>query len=209
MFSKSENFIYIEIWKSGSRSIVAALKKYEYKLERHKKIVNKFSNLIINDNIFTIPKKHATANDYLNYFGKEKYSEFFSFTFSRNPFSQQVSYFHYMKEQKNHFQHEIIKDMTFDEYIRWRCKNDVQLQKQFVVDGTGKNIVNFIGKLENIESDLKDVAKSLNIEYTLEHLNKTNHRDYREYYSSYSEELIREHYRDDFEFFKYSKNIAE
>ena len=36
-----------------------------------------------------------------------------------------------MKEQKNHFQHEIINNLDFNEYIDWRVNEDFQLQKKF------------------------------------------------------------------------------
>ena len=207
MFSNDKKFIYIEKYKCGSRSIVDAIREYNSDFNFFKIYLNKIIKKISSKEIYNFPKKHATAYEYLEYFGPKKYNEFFKFAFSRNPFDIQVSLFHFMKEQKDHFQHEIIKGMSFDEYILWRCKEDRQLQKNFVVDSEGNIIVDFIGKLENINQDLNTVAKKLNLNYQLQHINRSNHMPYQEYYSKKTEDLIIDHFYEDFELFDYPKKI--
>lgn len=207
MHSNDKKFIYIESFKTGSRSIVEALDEYRSDFNYFKIYLNKITRKINSKELYNFPKKHAKASEYLDYFGAKKYNKFFKFTFSRNPFDIQVSYFHFMKERKKHWQHEIVKDMSFDEYILWRCKEDRQLQKNFVVDSEGNIIVDFIGKLENINQDLNTVAQKLNLNYQLKHINSSSHKQYQEYYNKKTEDLIIDHFYEDFELFDYPKKL--
>ena len=207
MHSNTKNFIYIETFKTASRSVVEALSEYNSDFMISKIYLNKIARKLKMKEFYNFPTKHSKAYEYLDYFGYKRYSEFFKFTFSRNPFDIQVSYFHYMKGQPNHSQYDIIKDMSFEEYILWRCEKDRQLQKDFVVDVDGNIIVDFIGKLENINEDLNTVAKKLNLNYELGHINRSIHKKYQEYYNKKTEDLIVDYFYEDFELFDYPKKI--
>ena len=124
---------------------------------------------------------HTNAKEYKDFLGHD-YDNFFTFTFVRNPFDWQVSMYFFMKEQKNHFQHEIINNLDFNEYIDWRVNEDFQLQKSFVIDENNELIVDFIGKLENIDRDFNYVQERLNIKTNLPHVNKSKHKPYYEYF---------------------------
>jgi len=206
MLSKSKKFIFIEIYRSGSRSVIKAIDEYEYKENFYEKLTKK-ANSITNSYTFKeLPGKHSTYKEYLLYLNK-KYYKYYSFAFSRNPYSWQVSMFHYMKEQVNHPQHEIIKKFTFDEYISWRCNFDFNLQSNFIFDEQDKLQISFLGKLENINNDFADVCKTINIDNKLPHINESKHVEFKNYYSSKSEKLISKFYEKDFDLLKYQKKL--
>lgn len=206
MFSKNNKFIFIEIYRSGSRSVVKALEKYQYNETVLKKITRNINKNLNSSYFKELPPKHSTYEEYLNFFGK-KYNNYFSFAFSRNPFSWQVSIFHYMKEQVNHPQHNIIKNFSFDEYIYWRCNEDHDLQNKFVFDKNKNLKISYLGKLENINNDFKFVCKELNIKNELKHINQTKHSNYRSYYSTLSEKMILKYYEEDFDLLGYPKKL--
>lgn len=65
-------------------------------------------------------------------------------------------------------------------------------------------LMDFIGKMENIEADFAHVCEHLGIRNTLRHLNKSEHRDYRSYYNEETKALVARTFRDDIETFGYS-----
>tara|TARA_B100002052_G_scaffold267311_1_gene265121 strand:+ start:14 stop:355 length:342 start_codon:yes stop_codon:yes gene_type:complete len=112
-----------------------------------------------------------------------------------------------MKEQKNHFQHNIINKLNFDEYIDWRVNEDFQLQKSFVIDENNELIVDYIGKLENIQKDFNYIQDRLNIQTNLPHVNKSKHNPYYEYFNKKTSNMIIEAFEEDFDFFGYEKKL--
>lgn len=207
MYSKTKKFIYIDIWKTASRSLVKALSPFASQHPYSKKIINKVLKSFNFPEFYTFPGRHSKAIDYLNFFGEKTYNNYYKFTFVRNPFDIQVSLYHYMKMDKNHFQHELIKNLNFDQYIEWRCEKDPQLQKQFVVDYNNNVAVDFIGKYEQLNADFNIIINKFNLNTKLEHINKSQHLEYSEYYSKQSEKMILEVFNDDFELFNYKKSL--
>ena len=68
--------------------------------------------------------------------------------------------------------------MNFDNFVNWKINNELVLQKTFVVGDDGQLIVDYVGKLENIENDFKKIIQKIGITTTLPHLNKTIQKKY-------------------------------
>ncbi|RMF91729.1 MAG: sulfotransferase, partial [Nitrospinota bacterium] len=133
------------------------------------------------------------------------YDRFFSFAFVRNPWDWQVSLYFYMLKTRDHFQHRLIHSMQgFEEYIRWRVREDRHLQKDFVTDEAGNLLVDFVGKYENLEQDFAQVCARIGIQAALPHLNQSGHRNYREYYNERTRNLVYDAFKEDIEFFHYT-----
>jgi len=150
---------------------------------------------------------HIRADDYRNYLGDE-FDDYFTFTFVRNPFDWQVSLYQFMREKRSHPQHSLMLSMSFKEYIKWRCTEEPEHQTFFILDDRDKNLVNFIGKFESLENDLKKVCELNGLKMKqLEHLGPSNRKDYREYYDSESQKLLVKTFKKDFEFLDYSTDL--
>lgn len=106
-----------------------------------------------------------------------------------------------MRQTPSHFQHNLIVPMTFDEYIEWRVTEDRRLQKEFVVDENGKQIVDFIGRYEQLSQDFQYICYVVELDATLLHMNKSLRRDYRTYYNERTRRLVEEHFKEDLDFF--------
>ena len=105
----------------------------------------------------------------------------------------------YMKNATGHPQHNLINKMSFNEYIEWRCLNEVTFQKDYLVDNNGKLIVDFIGRYENLLLDIRKIEKQSGLIFNLPHLNRSNHENYLKYYNKSSKDLIYKYFKKDFE----------
>ena len=148
---------------------------------------------------------HTTAAYVKRIFPDEVYEDAFKFAFVRNPWDWQISLYHYMKQEPNHYQHDFINNMkSFEEYLYWRINEEKHLQKEFVTDENGEIIVDFIGKLENIDSDLKNICDKLNLNVSLQHENKSKHENYKTYYTDKTRDMVYEAFKEDIELFDYT-----
>jgi hypothetical protein len=119
------------------------------------------------------------------------FKQYYTFAFVRNPFSWQVSLYHYMKQNKDHYQHELIENMTdFEEYIEWRVSEDKHLQSEFITDEKGNIIVDYVGKVENIEDDFNNICENIGLQANLPHKNASSHKHYEHYYNDKTRRLI-------------------
>ncbi len=163
-FSKVKKFLFLHIYKTAGSSVRRALFPYASKsqiliqLINHALIINR-SPIRFRRNIYIY---HPTALDLINEFGREKYNEFFSFSFSRNPLSQQLSLFKYVREKRQMNQHTDLRKFDFDDFLNWRINYDIDLQSKYT-HASGKKLINYIAKYESIDMELKIIANKLGI----------------------------------------------
>lgn len=217
LISYKYKFIFIHNYKVAGSSISLALKDFALQnpttnntlntLIEQQSILGYFLNKIANKrSIFPSFNSHDKAFEIKQKLPRNIWNDFFKFGFVRNPWDWQVSLYHFMLQDKNHFQHRLIKKMkSFEEYIEWRVNEDKHLQKEFFTDEKDNLIVDYIGKLEYLGRDFHDVCKKIHIppKIKLPHINKSKHKSYRGYYNDYTRELIAKHFKEDIELFNY------
>ena len=180
MISHEYKFIFIEVPKTGSttiRSIIGRPKKPHLDiLQIKKKVTNK------------------------------QFNQYFKFGFVRNPWDRAVSLYNRNEgiELKN--------KMSFVDFIKWHnyatdtCIHPSQKKYQldFFTDSVGELLVDFIGKLENLQEDFNTICDKIGIpKQELPHKNKSKHKHYTEYYDEETKQIIAEKYAKDIEYFNY------
>ena len=206
IYSKRFRFLFVHVYKTAGRSIESALENFLKKrsLGIYNKLLNRAYSEYKAHEFANSVNPHASAACIRNELGAEEWNKLFSFAFVRNPWDMQVSLYNFMLKDKTHFQHDLISSMSsFDEYIEWRCSNNVKLQKKFVCDNKGNLLVDFLGKFENLTKDFEYINKRVNMDEELPHLNLSNATDYRSYYNNATREKIETHYAEDIDFFNY------
>ena len=206
LYSVSHRFIFVRYGKAGSQSIRAVLRRYQpfYRKNRYVEYALRKTAGFWPEKFRIVPV-HANAQFIREKIGHEVFDSFFTFGFIRNPWDYAVSQYFYILRRKDHPSHnEVSQFKTFDEFIEWHVVNQKRSMKDFHSDENGNIIVDFIGKFENLNEDFEYVTQKIGLKgLTLPHLNKTNHRDFRTYYTDYSAELIAKHYKEDIAFFGY------
>lgn len=191
------NNCYIRINKSGSHSILRWLEE------------NKISW-----NKFEIMKEQDYSKDRL--YKAIDSSDLKFFTIFRDPWKRAVSSYTHQFFKTTQIKKDFIKQVplcTFKEFLKMPFEEmtDFQYfhsipQHDFITDKNGNiDYLDHIGKLEEFSTTLK-YFKSLGYEIKktyLEQENRSNWKNYRDYYDDESVELVRNRYKKDIELFNY------
>ena len=194
ILSENHKFAYIAIPKTGTTSVHRA-----------------FSNLD-DDTLFIEGKNHNQKGRVNEFIYKhirainlktqiENFDKYFKFTFVRNPYDRFVSwiYYHYHRHDKIKLHKHSFKELVSEcpEYI-WDC------QFSFVFSEDNKNLMNFVGKLENFQEDFNTICDKIGIpRQEIPHTNKSKHKHYTEYYDDETREIVAQRFAKDIELFGY------
>lgn len=154
--------------------------------------------------------QHATIHQVNNIYSGDL-SEYFKFGFVRSPWSRAVSDFIWLRRDQR-------IDGTLADYllvqdgfkkIKKRQKKVYRLdhtlpQHEFLFDKNGTQLVDFIGRFENLQQDFNTVCDKIGIpRQQLPHTNKSKHKHYTKYYDEKTKQIVAEKYAKDIEYFGY------
>jgi len=116
---------------------------------------------------------HYYATDY-RFADKRKFSEYFTFSFVRNPVDRFLSAYYFLKsgrgtrQDTSFFNRELSRFTSIDSVVgEWLDERSVYFWPHFVpqvdylTDSNGSVIVDFVGKVESFERDFNIIATSL------------------------------------------------
>ena len=203
LISRKYAFIFIHIYKNAGTSITQALLPFavnEWEQKAHiilKKIgISYFDQQPYDD--------HLTASELVSRIGKSFFDKYFSFAIVRNPWDWQVSLYTYMLKNTKHYQHELITGFNgFDEYIEWRCTQEVGYQRDFVYSEDGELLVDFVGRFEHLEDDFQHICSQIGISTSLPKSNVSNTKPYQDFYNEKTKELVKLTFEPDISTFNY------
>ncbi len=208
ILSNQKKFIFIHNYKVAGTSITNSLKKFSSPNFKNPGYFDDIKFLSLFFSKFRVPQfaTHITASELKEQLPEKIFDEYFKFGFVRNPWDWQVSLYSYILKIKNHRRHDLVKSMeSFDEYIDWRVHKGLNLQKDFFYK-KDECIVDFIGKMENIEKDFQTICEKVNIVAELLHLNASRKdSNYLKFYSKKSIELVSQAFAEDIKLFGYVK----
>lgn len=137
----------------------------------------------------------------------EVWNEYKKIVIIRNSWDWQMSLLFFMKGAKSHHQHNIVKDMTINEYLEWR-KSDIHQQLEFIMDEEGKEcIVDKIIRYDHLYDDTVAFFQeycNLDISDKLpeKRVNASKRdQDYRVYYDEEGKKMLEEMHKPDIDYF--------
>ena len=188
-------------------------------------LLNPYSDIKSCGDRQTICYHHIPAKKMKYYFDerKQNWNEFFKFTTVRNPWDRKLSTFAYLKRKANEFKNAdkgwdpswfVEKTLKIDaecdnfkQYLRKYCEPNKKRNRQvdLVLDNEGNNMLDFVGKVENLEHDVKYAFKQIGLpEPKLIHRNKSDHKPYTDAYDEqWMIDKVAERYADDINHFDY------
>jgi hypothetical protein len=206
--SYRHRYIFIHVYRTGGQSVTKALAPYSTLsrgrlarvpiLRRHE--LARLHKLRHHN------YGHISASELRAALPAEQFDSFFKFAFVRNPWSWQVSVYHYVRQRPDHPFHSawLSAFRSFEHYLDWRVNTaGPELQSHFLCDDAGELLVDFVGHHETMEDDFATICSRIGIACSLPHRNRSEHRDFREYYSPDTRALVAEAYKGDIERFGY------
>jgi chondroitin 4-sulfotransferase 11 len=169
---------------------------------------------------------HSTALSMKKFFDKNNWpwNDYFKFTFTRNPFDMEVSQYFYTQkrvdefnalseeeqnslsatDQESIFFYKKWYKKSFKEWLaRWEYTYNLR-SSDYTHDKKYCNLLDFIGKCENLQEDFNAVCDKIGIpQQQLPHKNKSKHKHYTEYYDDETRQIVAEKYAKDIEYFGY------
>lgn len=135
---------------------------------------------------------------------------FFKFTFVRNPWDRLVS-FYFNAREKLARTYPQMQSVDFDGMLRLLDRNVewvrelhvVRPQREFIRDGNGELLADFVGRFERLPGDFAHACARAGIEPVLPKKNASSHGPYAGYYSDWSRGFVSGRYREDIEEFGY------
>jgi hypothetical protein len=205
--SRQHGFIYIHVPRTGGESIVAALRPFvdepPVPFAGRVPVIRK----LYRDALYQLRERrygHIHAKELKAGMRDGFFDSAFKFAFVRNPWEWHVSLYHYTIQKPSHDEHERYTRLgSFDAYLEWRAEESVEIQSDYLLDDDGRLLVDFVGRFEALERDFMRACEQVGIRPTLPHINLSQHRDYRTYYSPRTRALVEEISRRDIEAFGY------
>lgn len=228
IISHEHKFIYIKTYKTGSTSVEAALSSVcgprdviteaseqlrgvrqkpaqNYRIEHPEKPRRPLWKRLLGR-----PERHyhSSVGFYEHmpawrvrtYVGDDVWQRYFKFSFERNPWDRQVSWYHYKTKSRS-----LGSRPTFDAFNRDRRRAYVENWHLYTSDGS--IVLDFVGRYEALDADFAKVLEAVNLagQVTLPQTNVSRSRTgtYRDLYTEQSRMLVAEWYRAEIEHFGY------
>lgn len=201
--SRKYNFIFIHIYKNAGTSITSALEPFSDNW--FNKRFGKFLRLVNISYFSSQPyPDHITASMLADKMGRQRFSSYFSFAIVRNPWDWQVSLYNYMLKNVAHHQHELVKSFkSFDDYIDWRCNEEIRYQRDFIYSDNGEKLIDYVGRYERLEKDFQTICEKIGVAAQLPKLNISRSVPYQNFYNEETIEMVRQAFYPDIKLFDY------
>lgn len=227
ILSHAHRFIYIKTYKTASTSIEAALSEIcgpddiiteaSEQLRGHRKqraqnyrldhpLVPKrplWKTLLGRPERYYHPSigyyEHMPSWRVRGYVGEEIWRSYYKFSFERNPWDRQVSWYHYKTKSKT-------DKPAFDAFNRDKKRAYVENYDLYSQDG--QIVLDFVGRYEELEAGFANVLTQLGltgrVTLPVTNVSKAKERDYRSFYTDESREMIGSWYQREIGHFGYA-----
>jgi len=155
--------------------------------------------------------EHKTAVEKRRELGEFRWRRAFKFAFVRNPWDRVVSHYHYrVKTNQTGLGdgHLSFRDWVIAVYRDRDCRyldQPMMFQPQWawISDVEGRLMLDFVGRFESLESDLREVSKRVAQPIRLPHLKRSERVNYTGYYDDETRRLVAEAFHVDIVKFGY------
>jgi len=217
LFSDSHKVLFVHIQKTGGETVAGLLTKHAPDIRRLG-AKHEFAN-------FGRLKLGAAWNDYFKFaFVRNPWDRLVSW-YSMIRRATRITWFDALlsSRKRSHLRQRASNPMwrylyencsSFEGFIK-NCTGQVEVEKgalysfaynqlDYLEDGSGSILVDFIGRFENFSEDLRMLTMKAGIQLgRVTHANVSVHRHYSAYYTSELEKIVRERFARDIEYFGY------
>lgn len=205
LLSLEKKFLFIHVPKTAGSSITTTLAPYS--LPKNKPLSRKITSHIpfpeAADKVYL--RQHDTALHIRRKLGRIQFEDLYKFAVVRNPYEHAASYYRFLCQRTAHRHHKRTADLTFVQFLERRAHNATPMdQSSFLVDRSGKLLVDQILRFEMLNISFSKLCSELDIPYTeLPYQNMTKNRALDAFYCPESRALVERIYQRDFDNFGY------
>jgi len=143
---------------------------------------------------------HSLPKHFVKMFGEELWHNYYKFGFSRNPWDRSASLYFYRKNTLNYF--------PFSNFYEYLCNGIEEFPHDFITQSEyffyKNSPINFIGKIENYQTDFLIVRQHLKINKDLPQLNRSKNRShYRDLFDNTTKNIVEKWFYKDISNFGY------
>jgi hypothetical protein len=208
--SYSNNFIFVHIPKCAGSSVRKAFRNAGVQLDLEGLALPEHR---IRYGITENWLHHMPASELKRVLPEQFWAQSFKFAFVRNPWDRLVSKYHFNRRMRSinpqfsqrrpEWTAALDQSSNFDEWIRLGI-DYVRPMMGFVIDEKGHLLVDFVGRHENLQHDFGHICQRLGIHAALPHEMKSEHKHYRDYYTTETREIVQRQFAKEIDFFKYA-----
>lgn len=204
--SFSHNLLFLHVQRTGGSSVIRALRPIVGDENAPR---TRWNRLITTCGLRRNPRKvylrtHEKAATVRRKLPPTVYDQMVSAAFVRNPYSWLVSLYCKIHGEPKHRHYKHAVEKNFSAFIDWEIKRNRRSQYALVCDKQGRIIVDFLGRLENIQNDFQRLCDLLNLEPPpLPHAFARTQGNWRDYYNDAIREKVATHWKTDLDLFGY------
>lgn len=160
-------------------------------------------------------ESHRSVSFYKRIF-RGKYSEYFTFSFVRNPWDRLYSAYKFLEKggynihDKNAFDMYFSEYQDFNDFVMNGLSNRVIYkvmhlipQSDFICDRNDSILVDFVGRFEIMDQSVLDLENAIGTKINLEYHNMNQKKNYKEVYTEEMILKVNEIYKRDIDIFAY------
>lgn len=202
--SHKHRFIFAAIPKTGTHSVRHGLREHmgSDDIEQARLFVEKK---------FPIPELarlghgHISLAEVRPFLGEEMFSDYLKFAFVRNPFDRFVSYCAFATSREGAFARDPQRVMRHFLFVAPPHQHIIfRPQHLFLTDRDGTLLADMLGKVEEMQQSYDAICARIGIASTpLDHANRSQRGDYRDYYNQELIDGVAKIYARDLDLFGY------
>ncbi|WP_171124205.1 MULTISPECIES: sulfotransferase family protein [unclassified Ruegeria] len=190
--------IFVHIPKSGGSTVTTVLKRDRFFGRQVNPRDPRDKNIDYISQYFDL--LGADANDY------------FKFSFVRNPWDRFVSGYHYVCQRRPEIT-EVTEHGSFKEFAQALSQGPekflqiryFQPQYLYLTDASGNMPLDFVGRFERFDDDLRKALKQIGMRrLVIRHRKQSKRTDYRDYYDQETRDIVGRVYARDIDVFNYA-----
>ena len=193
LISDSARFVFVHIPKTGGTSVRAALANHATDRYFERSPVT----------------KHLRAREVLSQHPSVPFDDYFTFAIARNPYDLLVSFWTYKME--NPFHPDYVNVARLGSFTAWaeqHVRQPGMAQTCFTHDETGNQLVDDVGRFEDLGSDFATIAAKLGGDVgELRHENASSRRPSDDMITPQLREIVADAWSDDFANFGYDPQV--